>query len=118
VTQSIIKDLPEMGEFVFPARVSNVHGKQTTTFNGWGHAKRDLDATLENTEHYTLHDIRRTFSSTLARKGAPIHVTERLLNHVSGTISGVAAIYNRHTYLDEMRLAQAQIEAHLENALH
>jgi integrase len=118
MTKSIIEKLPEMGEFVFPARVSKVRGNQTTTFNGWGHAKRDFDATLENTEHYTLHDIRRTFSSTLAKKGAPIHVTERLLNHVSGTISGVAAIYNRHTYLDEMRLAQAQIEEHLENALH
>jgi hypothetical protein len=28
-----------------------------------------------------------------------------LLNHISGTVSGVAAIYNRHAYLDEMRVA-------------
>ena len=32
-------------------------------------------------------------------------MTERLLNHVSGTVSGVAAIYNRHAYMQEMRQA-------------
>jgi integrase len=117
VTEGIINELPEMGAFVFPARVSQVRGRQTTSFNGWSRAKRDFDASLENIEPYTLHDIRRTFSSTLAKNGTPIHVTERLLNHVSGTISGVAAIYNRHTYLDEMRSAQERLEAHLEKAL-
>lgn len=35
----------------------------------------------------------------------PIHVTEKLLNHVTGTISGVAAVYNRHSYIEEMRNA-------------
>ena len=34
-------------------------------------------------------------------------VTEKLLNHVSGSVSGVAAIYNRHAYMDEMRTAIA-----------
>ena len=32
-------------------------------------------------------------------------MTERLLNHVSGTVAGVAAVYNRHAYVDEMRRA-------------
>jgi hypothetical protein len=43
----------------------------------------------------------------------PPHITERLLNHVSGTISGVAAIYNRWHYLDEMRDAVKLWEKHL-----
>ncbi|MFZ0207353.1 MAG: hypothetical protein WAL59_14830 [Roseiarcus sp.] len=34
-------------------------------------------------------------------------MTEKLLNHVSGSVSGVAAIYNRHAYMDEMRTAIA-----------
>ena len=38
-----------------------------------------------------------------ARVGTPIHVTEKLLNHVSGTLSGVTARYNRYSYLAEMR---------------
>lgn len=49
--------------------------------------------------------LRRTFATNLAALGTPIHVTEKLLNHVSGSVSGVAAIYNRHAYIDEMRAA-------------
>ena len=49
----------------------------------------------------------------MARLGTPIYVTERLLNHVSGTISGVAAIYNRHSYKGEMKTAIANYEEHL-----
>ena len=41
----------------------------------------------------TLHDLRRTFAIILASIGTPLRIIERLLNHVSGTISGVAAIY-------------------------
>jgi hypothetical protein len=34
--------------------------------------------------------------------GVAPHIVERLINHVTGTISGVAAIYNRHAYMDDM----------------
>jgi hypothetical protein len=37
----------------------------------------------------------------MAKRGVSPHVVERLLNHVSGTISGVAKIYNRHEYWAE-----------------
>ena len=62
---------------------------------------------------FTFHDLRRTFSTEHAKIGTPVHVTEKLLNHVSGTISGVAAIYNRHNYLTEMREAVATYELHI-----
>jgi len=74
------------------------------TFNGWGKSKKRLDDTLD-IDHYTLHDLRRTFASNHARLGTPIHVTEKMLNHVSGSFSGVAGIYNRYSYMDEMREA-------------
>jgi len=41
-------------------------------------------------------------------------VTERLLNHVSGTVSGVAAVYNRHSYEQEMIAAQKNYEGVLD----
>ena len=59
------------------------------------------------------HELRRTFSTIHASLGTPIHVTEKLLNHSSGTISGVAAVYNKHAYLDEMRAAVRAYEEHL-----
>ena len=34
-----------------------------------------------------------------------IEVVEKLLNHSSGRLSGVAGIYNRFDYLEEMRAA-------------
>jgi integrase len=87
-------------------RMSHVFGTPTDNkpFNGFGKSTKRM---LEETEiaHFTLHDLRRTFATNHARLGTPIHVTERLLNHVSGTISGVAAVYNRHSYLEEMREA-------------
>ncbi len=41
----------------------------------------------------------------MAARGIAPHVVEKLLNHSSGTISGVAAVYNRHAYLGEQREA-------------
>jgi hypothetical protein len=41
------------------------------------------------------------------------HVVERVLNHVSGTFGGVAGVYNRFTYLNEVREALTVWEAHV-----
>jgi hypothetical protein len=41
----------------------------------------------------------------MARLGVQPHVADRILNHQSGTISGVAAVYQRHQFLDERRAA-------------
>ncbi len=119
---SILEDLPrfkvdadannpeaaETKPYLFPSR-----NKNGTVFNGWAKAKLDFDATFDGVAPYTLHDLRRTFSSMMAMLGTPIHVTEKLLNHVSGTISGVAAVYNRHSYMDEMREAIDTYERHI-----
>ena len=111
---ALLKDIPTTGERLFPASRSHVRGKETTVFNGWGKAKENFDRGLDTVAPYTLHDLRRTFSSTLAALGTPIHVTEKLLNHVSGTVSGVTAVYNRHTYMDEMRMAVEGFQNHIE----
>jgi hypothetical protein len=49
----------------------------------------------------------------MARLGIAPHVVERLLNHSGGTIRGVAAIYNRHSYAPEMRHAVDLWAAHV-----
>ena len=105
--EALIAPLPETADLFFPSRISD-----EKPFNGWSKCKRRFDQEIE-VSPYTLHDLRRTFSSKHAQIGTPIHVTEKLLNHASGTVSGVAAIYNRHTYADEMRVATEAYEAHL-----
>jgi integrase len=86
-------------------------------FNGFGKSMKRL-LTETSLPHFTLHDLRRTFATNHARIGTPIHVTERLLNHVSGSISGVAAVYNRHSYAEEMKLAMVAYEAFLVELLN
>jgi integrase len=54
---------------------------------------------------WRLHDLRRTATSGMARAKVPVHVIEAVLNHLSGSISGVTAVYNRYRYLDEKREA-------------
>ena len=63
---------------------------------------------------WTLHDLRRTTASGLARLGQPIHVVEKILNHRSGSLSGVAGIYNRHSYEPEMKAALQQWADHID----
>lgn len=57
------------------------------------------------TSDWRLHDLRRTAASGMARAGVAPHVVEKVLNHISGTISGVAAVYNRYGYDAEKREA-------------
>jgi integrase len=108
----ILDRLPEIGDHLFPATRAHVRGQPTTIFNGWSKGKVAFDKALR-IEPYTLHDLRRTFSSGLAALAAPIHVTEKLLNHASGTRSGVAGIYDRHSHIDELRDALDRWEDHI-----
>jgi integrase len=62
---------------------------------------------------WTLHDLRRTFVSIHSELKTPIHVAEKLVNHVSGTFAGVRGIYDRYSYWDEMVEACERYEAHV-----
>jgi len=85
-------------------------------FNGWGRAQRRLTRET-GLDQFTLHDLRRTYSTIHAQLGTPIHVTEKLLNHVSGSISGVAAVYNRHSYMEEMKTAVSVYDQYIAELL-
>jgi len=69
----------------------------------------------EPLEPWTLHDLRRTAASHMARLRVAPHVIEAVLNHVSGQVSGIAAIYNRHTYEGEKREALETWAEYLEH---
>ena len=107
LAQAIIDGVPGDYDLLFPAR-----GKEASPFSGWSKSKTHFDKPLGFSD-YTIHDLRRTYSSQLAALGTPIHVTEKLLNHISGTLSGVAGVYNRYSYAAEMRIAMEGFEAHI-----
>jgi integrase len=66
---------------------------------------------------WILHDLRRTAATGMARLNFPPHVVDKVLNHVSGTIRGVAAVYNRFEYLEERRAALEGWGKYVENLL-
>jgi hypothetical protein len=49
----------------------------------------------------------------MARLGIPPHIADKILNHQSGTISGVAAVYQRHEFLAERKQALERWANHL-----
>jgi integrase len=105
--------------------VFSTNGKPVSGFSG---AKMRLDAAMERLARkarglpkddaahlkdgksrlipeFILHDLRRSAASGMARLNVAPHVVDKVLNHASGTIGGVARIYNRFEYVDERRVA-------------
>jgi hypothetical protein len=65
-------------------------------------------------EPWRVHDLRRTLATGMQRLGVRFEVTEAVLNHVSGSKSGVAGVYQRHDWRDEKRDALNAWAAHVE----
>jgi len=85
-------------------------------FSGWSDCKARLDqASLAARRKHSrkakampdwrLHDLRRSCATGMAELGVQPHIIEAVLNHISGHKGGVAGIYNRAKYSDEMRSA-------------
>jgi integrase len=84
----------------------------TKPFQDFSRAKSLLDQ-LSGVSGWRLHDLRRTCVSGMARLGVAPHVADKILNHQAGTISGVAAVYQRHEFLAERRAALDLWGAHI-----
>ena len=61
----------------------------------------------------TLHDLRRTVGTNLARLGISKDIRARVLNHVDGARSVTDAVYNQHEFWAEKRAALTRWEAEL-----
>lgn len=123
---SLIKGLPKVKSdsgFLFTTTGE-------TSVSGYSKAKTKLDAkmleiaqkqAIERGEkpddatvtEWRLHDLRRTGASGMAALRHPVQVVEAVLNHKSGSIKGVAAVYNRHDYANEKRAALDEWAAHV-----
>jgi integrase len=128
-TLAELKTLPQIGERLLLTTTGDA------AISGFSRAKRRLDAAMvkarrkslglptEDDEcrkamgiakgkplpveiaNWTLHDLRRTATTGMARLNFPPHVVDKVLNHTGGTIRGVAAVYNRFEYREERRAA-------------
>jgi integrase len=94
-----------------------IFGRGRGGFSAWSDCKENLNQRLlvarleadlkaKPMADWRLHDLRRTVATVMAdRLGVFPHIIEAVLNHVSGHHAGVAGVYNRARYEDEMRAA-------------
>lgn len=91
--------------------------KAPFTFNSWSKAKARCDKHTGVT-NWTVHDLRRVFVTKCAETGEiPLHVTETYVDHRSGTISGVQAIYLKYDFMREMKKLVDTYEEYLQTIL-
>jgi integrase len=121
---AVIEAQPKIGgcDYVFPSRTE-------TPFSGFGKNKARLDKAallymqkrckkgpeVEPLPNWTLHDLRRTAKTLMARAGVRPDISERVLGHV---IAGVEGTYDRHSYADEKRDALEKLAAMIERILN
>jgi integrase len=101
--------IPRTSEYLFSSR-------NGTPYIGFSHYKRLLDQSSGVTG-WTLHDLRRTFSSKCAEwQIASPDIIERLLGHTTA-LSPIARVYNRWHYLPQMKAALERYEEKLSELL-
>ena len=110
----IIKRQPRFADnpFVFAGR----GGSYAT---GYSKSKAAFDAKLDASgaivEPWTLHDLRRTARSLMARAGVRLDIAERVLGHA---INGVEGTYDRHSYREEKKHALAALAVLIDTIVH
>lgn len=128
MTVSILDSLASRqgAEGRWPSRGFVLSTTGRSSISGYSRAKRRLDAAiislaqkdgLTAPDPWRLHDLRRTLATGLQRLGVRLEVTEAVLNHVSGSRSGIVGIYQRHNWADEKRVALQAWTDHVERLL-
>lgn len=102
LSDEAIRILKKTPKFLHSDFVFSTTGRSSVS--GFGKVKSRLDK-KSDTHGWTIHDIRRTVASGMAKLKVSPYIVEKILNHVSGTFSGVAGVYNRYGYDDEKREA-------------
>jgi integrase len=96
----IVRELPRLGDLVFPAR-----GNAGRPVSGFSKAKLRLDRFC-GVQDWVFHDLRRTAATSMAQLEVPPHVVEKIINHRATGVAGpMGKIYQRYDYLKERRAA-------------
>ncbi len=104
------------GHFVgWTPRKRAFDGKVTKALREAAEKRGDDPKTVEPLPRWTLHDLRRTARSLMARAGVRPDVAERVMGHA---IQGVEGVYDRHSYRDEKATALRQLAGLVEMILN
>jgi len=91
--------------------------------NGFGRPRLRVAAEMQRASEtpipgWTIHDLRRSCATGLAALSVAPHIVDKILNHSTGKISGVAKIYNRFEYLPERQAALEAWSRHIAGLLN
>ncbi len=114
---AVLETVPKVAPFLFTTtRVRPV--------SGFSRLRQRVQSVMEDearisglsapASDWTWHDLRRSMVTWIAGAGFPPHVADRLLGHSTGSISGIAAVYQRAAFLAERKAALLAWNAHIE----
>ncbi len=107
---AIIRERKRIGDNVYVFA-----GRGDGHFNGFSPCKRAFDKKVGDLPGWTLHDLRRSARSLMARAGVRPDIAERVMGHA---IKGVEGIYDRHSYLEEKAEALRRLAGLVETILN
>jgi integrase len=110
---ALLKELPTWtkGDYVWTTTsgaipVNGFSKMKTAADEAIEKSKENLGtATAPSIDPWTMHDLRRTGATGMAKASVPPHVLAAILNHTPGSTQGVTSIYNRFRYTEERRAA-------------
>lgn len=91
--------LPHMGKDTLNRAITKLFGREAGR-------KTQPPNQMGDMEHFTVHDLRRTFRSLAASVGTQNHVARLCINHRQ---RGVDGIYDRYEYFKERKLAHQKV---------
>ena len=105
----LIQAQPKDGAYVFPCSTG-------TAYVAFSRGKLAIDKVMgDAVAPWTLHDLRRTAKTLMARAGVRPDISERVLGHV---IAGVEGVYDRHGYEAEKRDALEKLASMVERIIN
>ena len=91
--------MPHMGRDTLNRAITKLFGHEAGK-------KKQPPNLMGKMKHFTVHDLRRTCRTLLAKQGTSGHVAERCLNH---KLKGVEGIYDQYDYFEERKEALNKI---------
>ena len=110
---AILQALPRIDDSDY---VLTTNGRAAAS--NFGKNKRRFGALLPpDMPAWTLHDLRRSVASGMAKLGISLPVIEKVLNHTSGSFAGIVDVYQLHDFADEKRQALQRWASHIEQLI-
>lgn len=105
----IIEAVPQIGDSDL---IFTPNGK--SPLSHFYRVKRVVDAEMKLAAPWCWHDVRRSTASGLAGIGVAVSTIEKILAHRSGTFRGIVQVYQKYSFIPEMRSALERWSEHLD----